>query len=194
MVPKVLPQVQPQKRKAPRLSSLERWGAAPGSSWLAPALQRPPVNPSPPRTQTLTVQTLSITLCVDPQRAAPELPGGLPPPPGHSASSSRPAATKTRRRGTCALGTGATLAAKLGMLSRLSGSGWPGGKSEPGRRCSVGIGGGMSTLLMGRSSCRYQSLVPLARPGLFQAGLKGGGRRGGMIKSLPAGHPQVGGG
>lgn len=26
----------------------------------------------------------------------------------------------------------------------------------------------MSELLMGRSSCRYQSLVPLARPGPFQ--------------------------
>lgn len=130
----------------------------------------------------------SITLCVDPQHAAPELPGGLPPPSGHSASSSRPAATKTRRRGTCALGTGATLAAKLGMLSRLSRSGWPGGKSEPGRSCSVGIGVGMPRLLMGRSSCRYQSLVPLARPGLFQAGLKGGGERG-VIKSLPPGHP-----
>lgn len=43
-------------------------------------------------------------------------------PPSHS-SSSRLAATKTRRRGTCALGTGAMLTAELGMLSRLGRSG-----------------------------------------------------------------------
>lgn len=52
---------------------------------------------------------------------------------GHSASSLSclaAAATKTRRRGTCALGTGAMLAAELGMLSCLRWSGGSRGKGS----------------------------------------------------------------
>lgn len=141
MVPKSPPPSATSETQTPQTLVLERWGSAPATSWLASVLQRLPVDPGLPGTQTLTEQSLASLFVWTLNTLLPNSREGSLRPPGHSTSSSRPAGTKTRRRGTCALGTGAMLAAKLGMLSRLSRSGRLGGESELGRPCSVGMEG-----------------------------------------------------
>ena len=174
MVPKSLPPSATQGRNHPRPRPRRRsprcWGVS---------SPRAPGDSESPTLKGLHGAPSSITLCVDPHnsRLQDSLPGGL--------SSLRPlrlllrpAATKTRRRGTCALGTGQHSRPHWACSARervpLAGDrerAWQPLRAEGWEQ---DVGANHSQASRTRGDCRPERLVPLAQPDLLQAELRGG--------------------